>query len=551
MTYSIFLTNGTALTSITDGSVDNTTDLTLIGKNVSGYGNYINENFLHLLENFSNSSAPNNPIQGQLWFDTSVNRLKVYNGTQFVVSGGSIVSSTLPSSIATGDLWIDNVREQLYFNDGISTLLAGPLYTASQGVSGFTVEDHLDTNQISHTVVLLWLSQQLLGVFTKESFTFAEPPAGIPATVGVGFTCSSITNFRFNVPTTSAYNLIAATGALKTAESFISTTGDSQSTGTLSIQNSTPLKLGPAANTEFDVNSSVFEIKSNTANQNFLIQLLNASGTHPALFINSQSQYVGLFTQSPQATLDVAGDVIVEGNLTVKGGTSTISSTVITLADKNIELNKVDTPTDTLANGGGFTLHGTTDKTFTWAYDGSGGSWNSSEGINLVSGQTYKIGGFDVLTPTSLGLGITSANGITSIGRLASLRTTNIEINSNIISYYNALQPNGNIVLQPKGVGVIDVNSTKIINLATPTLSTDAANKSYVDNTLQTSSVAITLTANGLSNTQLAANYLAKIFPNTEHQSGTLCRVFVTDDSTVRQFQLTGSPLIWTFQYNL
>jgi len=549
MTYSILLTNGTALTSITDGSVDNTTDLTLIGKNVSGYGNYINENFLHLLENFSNTSPPNSPIQGQLWFDTSVNRLKVYNGTQFVVSGGSIVSSIIPSSLSTGDLWIDNVREQLYFNDGIATLLAGPIYTAAQGVSGFTVEDHLDTNQVSHTVVLLWLSQQLLGVFTKEAFTFNEPPAGIPATVGVGFTCSSITNFRFNVPTSSAYNLIAATGALKTAESFISTTDDSQSTGTLSIQNGTPLKLGPAANTEFDVNSSVFEIKSNTTNQNFLIQLLNASGTHPALFINSQSQYVGLYTQSPQATLDVAGDVIVEGNLTVNGSTATISSTVITLADKNIELNKVTSPTDTLANGGGFTLHGTTDKTFNWVNDGTG--WNSTETINLASGQTYKINGFDVLSSTSLGTGITSANGVTSLGRLTSLRTTNIEINSNVISYYNAIQPNGDIVLQPKGNGSVNVYSTRIINLATPTQATDAANKSYVDNTIQTASVAITLTANGLSNTQLAANYLAKIFPNTEHQSGTLCRVFVTDDSTVRQFQLTGSPLIWTFQYNL
>jgi hypothetical protein len=549
MTYSILLTNGTALTSITDGAVDNTTDLTLIGKNATGYGNYINENFLHLLENFSNTSPPNSPIQGQLWFDTSVNRLKVYNGTQFVVSGGSVVSSTIPSSLSTGDLWIDNVREQLYFNDGIATLLAGPIYTAAQGVSGFTVEDHLDTNQISHTVVLLWLSQQLLGVFTKEAFTFAEPPAGIPATVGVGFTCSSITNFRFNVPTSSAYNLIAATGALKTAESFISTTDDSQSTGTLSIQNGTPLKLGPAANTEFDVNSSVFEIKSNTANQNFLIQLLNASGTHPALFINSQSQYVGLYTQSPQATLDVAGDVIVEGNLTVKGATSTISSTVITLADKNIELNKVNTPTDTLANGGGFTLHGTTDKTFTWVNDGTG--FNSSETINLASGQTFKINGLDVLSASSLGTGITTANGVTSLGRLSSLRTTNIEINSNVISFYDAIQANGNIVLQPKGIGVVDVNSTRIVNVATPTQATDAANKSYVDNTVQTASVAITLTANGQSNTQLAANYLSKIFPNTEHQSGTLARVFVTDDSSIRQFQLTGSPLTWTYQYNL
>jgi hypothetical protein len=547
MTYSILLTNGTALTSITDGAIDNTTDLSLIGKNSTGYGNFINENFVHLLENFSNTFPPNNPIQGQLWFDTSVNRLKVYNGVQFVVSGGSIVSSTIPSSISTGDLWIDNVREQLYFNDGINTLLAGPLYTASQGVSGFTIEDHLDTNQVSHTIILLWLNQQLLGIFTKESFTFSEAPAGIPKTVGIGFTAASITNFKFDALVSKASSLVAATGALKTAESFLSTTDNSQSTGILSIQNTTPLILGPSANTEFDVNASLFQIKSNSTNQNFLIELLNGSGTQPALFINSASQYVGIYTESPQATLDVAGSVIVEGNLTVKGATTTVSSTTITLTDKNIELNKVSVPTNALANGGGFTLHGTTDKTFNWVNDGTG--WNSSEGINLASGQTFKINGLDVLSGSNLGTGITNSS-LTTVGTLTSLQAANIAINTNIISYVNALQPNGNIYLQPKGNGSVDVSSFTITSVATPVNGTDAANKTYVDTTVQTASVAIALTVGARANSQIASDFLSKIFPNTEHRSGTVCRVFVTDDSSVRQFQLNGSGT-WIFQFNL
>ena len=124
MSYTILKTDGSALTSVVDGSIDQlSTDLTLIGKNFSGFGVFINDNFVRLLENFSNTVEPSNPITGQLWYDTTENRLRVYNGSQFVVSGGTIVSSTPPSSLAAGDLWIDNIREQLYFNDGKSGIL--------------------------------------------------------------------------------------------------------------------------------------------------------------------------------------------------------------------------------------------------------------------------------------------------------------------------------------------------------------------------------------------------------------------------------------------
>jgi hypothetical protein len=550
MTYSILLTNGTALTTIVDGNSDSiTTDLTLIGKNLSGYGNFINENFVKLLENFSNTTQPNYPIKGQLWYDTSVNRLKVYNGTQFVVSGGSIVSGTVPSLIAAGDLWIDNVREQLYFNDGISTILAGPIYTAQQGVTGFNVEDVLDINQVSHTVIYFFIAQTLIGIFAKEAFTFASPPIGMPSSIGVGFTASNLANLSFTVPVSAAHNIISASGAYKTAESFLSTTDNSQSIGTLSIQNQTPLILGPAADTELDVNSALFNIKSNAINQNFQIQLKNNVGLQTALFINSANQYVGIYNNNPTATLDVSGDVIVEGNLTVKGSTSTVSSTTVTIADKNLELGRVLNPTDSLASGGGFTLHGTTDKTFNWTTINY--AWESSENINLLGGKTYKINGLDVITGNSLGTGITSAPGLTSVGTLTGLQAANIAIGSNTISYVNPVNPNGDIVIQPKGTGSINVNNSRITGLGNPTNDTDAANKTYVIQQIQTASLSATLTANGLSNAQLASSYLSKIFPNTEHQSGTIVRVFVTDDSSVRQFQLTGSPLTWTFQFNL
>lgn len=548
MSYTIFKSDGSSLTSVVDGSIDQlSTDLTLIGKNSTGFGVFINDNFVKLLENFSNSSQPNYPLKGQLWFDTTENRLKVYNGSQFVVSGGTIVSTTPPSGIASGDLWIDSLRQQLYFNDGLTTILAGPLYTADQGITGFTVEDILDSNNIQHTIVYLFVAQTLLGIFSKDTFTPKNPIAGISGTIKVGFTATSLSGMAFNVTTSKAESLIAADGTLKTPDSFVSTTASSQSTGTLSIQNLTPLILGPNANTEINVTSSLFKFKSNATNQNFQIQLLGSGGVQYPLHINAATQCFGVYTDTPTSTLDVNGNTRIRGDLTVEGTTTTVNSTVVTIDDKNIELGSVASPTNTTADGGGITLKGTTDKTFTWI--NSTLSWTSSEHVNLVSGKTYKINGFDVISNNALGTGIISAPGLTSIGTLTSLQVSNINVAGNTISYVNAVNPNGDVILDPKGTGSVDVSSATVINVATPVNGTDATNKTYVDTAIKTIPLAITLTIGARSNTQIAADFLSKIFPITEHLNTSVVRVFVTDDSSIRQFALQSGT--WTWQANL
>ena len=157
MSYTILKTDGTTLTQLVDGTIDQTTtDLTLIAKNSTGYGVFVNDNFVHLLENFANTSQPNYPITGQLWFDTNDNRLKIYDGVQFKITGGTTVSPSAPSSLTTGDIWLDSFRQQMYFNDGNSTKLAGPIYTDAQGQTGFIVEDIVDTNKaVSYTHLTL------------------------------------------------------------------------------------------------------------------------------------------------------------------------------------------------------------------------------------------------------------------------------------------------------------------------------------------------------------------------------------------------------------
>ena len=95
-------------------------------------------------------------------------------------------------------------------------------------------------------------------------------------------------------------------------------------------------------------------------------------------------------------SIQIAGNVVISGDLTVNGDTTIIKTEVLTVEDKNIELGNVTSPTNTLADGGGITLKGTTNKTFNWSNSTS--SWTSSENIDLASGKVYKINGVEILS---------------------------------------------------------------------------------------------------------------------------------------------------------
>lgn len=114
MAYTITKTDGSTLATIQDGTTNTTsTSLTLVGKNFPGYGVFLNQNFVKLLENFSKTTSPENPIQGQLWWDVSNKLLKVYQGSIWKVISSAMASSGSPSQPVVGDLWWDTVNSQL------------------------------------------------------------------------------------------------------------------------------------------------------------------------------------------------------------------------------------------------------------------------------------------------------------------------------------------------------------------------------------------------------------------------------------------------------
>lgn len=551
MTYKINNTENVEITQIIDGTIDQTTDLTLIGKNVSGYGEYINENFIKLLENFASTTEPPNKITGQLWFDTSVNKLKIYDGTRFKAAGGSTVSSSQPS-LAQGDIWINPTDNQMYFYDGSDLVLAGPVYKDSQGLSGFTVETILDTTETNRTVVYLWCSQILLGIFSKEAtdFTPKKVIPGYPSTNGVsntikkGFNPGTI-GPKFYVTALAAENLVDETGTIRSPSNFMTTYQDTGTLGTVTIQNATPLKMGEADENQINVNDLAFEIASNSINQGFRILALRGSGPVTALKIETLEGRVGIFQEAPEYNLDVTGDVRITGDLIVEGETVTMNTTVITSEDKNIELNRPalgdsTAQTDLSADGGGIILVGATDKTI--LYNDSNQAWDLSEHINIPAGKEFFIDNVSILNETTLGSSVVTSS-LTTIGTLLQLNVDNININGNTIS---STDSNGNIIISPNGSGVVDVNTSLIKNVVTPVEQTDASNKSYVDTRPVGFSLDITdIPAPTDDNIALVCH---DIYPENEFLVGSVARVHCTLDDNVnpvtrflKKFQVNAS----------
>jgi len=153
MAYTINHYNGSSLVTVADGTVNTTTDLTLVGKNYAGYGQIQNENFVYLLENFANSTSPSSPLTGQIWFDSGTSKLKFWDGTQFRTTGGAEIGTTAPTGLTQGDFWFDTSTNQLFAWTGSSYVLVGPQAVAGSGTTEMLSTSVKDTNGSSHTII--------------------------------------------------------------------------------------------------------------------------------------------------------------------------------------------------------------------------------------------------------------------------------------------------------------------------------------------------------------------------------------------------------------
>ena len=539
MAYSINKTDGTLLATVADGQVDNlSTDITLIGKNYSGFGESLNENFIKLLENFAGTSRPEHPIRGQIWFDSSEAKLKVYTGTGFVPVSSATISNSQPGQPGAGDLWFNNVSKQLYFYDGTGFILLGPAYSQSQGLSGFKVETILDSLNASRVVTYLYDNGILLGIFSKDAFTPKLNIEGFSGSIIPGFNAGTLTGLKFNVTATNADKLDNVESSLYARRDQANNFAEP-----LIITNNSGLNVGAGTEGAFNVSAGNVRLYNTASNKNLSFAVQKGVASETAVNIVSPTREVKIYDGFTDSLTTVGGSLTVVGDLVVQGNTTTINTSVLTIEDKNVVLAATgdsSAGTDENADGGGIILRGTTDHEFLW--NGPQTSWDSTEHINLVTGKAYKINGATVLSSTQCFS--SSFPNLNDVGVLLQLTVDDVYVNNNRIS---SLQANQNLELEPNGTGnLVLIGSPLVTGLATTndtnpiqttentgsigtalgaTELSEATNKKYVLNVVRTRSLAFSLDVSDFITDGDIAVILTSLAPVNEYENGTVARI--------------------------
>jgi len=314
MAYIINKYNGEILVSLQDGTLDNSTSLGLLGRNYTGYGETQNENFLFLLENFANDTAPLRPLAGQLWYDTTNDVLKVYDEAWSVV-GSAIVGTELPDTAVNGSLFLKNNEEkQFYVYADNDWQLIGPSFVEGFGVTRDVGLSIVDTQGVSHPAILRIVDNIVISITSSDDFSFRYADQDSISVTGNQNLVRSISqginvvesNYPFvgNLQGTAQF-----ADQLKTPRSINGVQFDGTQDITISSATTNSLIAGDyISGNSFDGSSdatwSVFATPNNTVG---------------AIVARDNS---GNFTAN-EITADLVGDVT--GNITASSGTSTFN----------------------------------------------------------------------------------------------------------------------------------------------------------------------------------------------------------------------------------
>ena len=301
MAYVINKTNGSILATVADGTVDTTSSVTLVGRNYSGYGEFLGENFIKMLENSANSSAPGSPLEGQLWYDSTNDILNAYNGTEFKALSNLKVSGSEPAtSLVQGDLWFDTGNSQLHIYNGSTFDLVGPPTSAGVGTSGLEVVTITDDSAVNHVILRLSI-ENLVVAFISDDPEFTPSPAisGF-TTIKPGLhTASTIAN----ASVTQADNAALLDNLDSTQ--FLRSDANDTTSGTLGVLNDTGLSVGADSDVNISVSGSDATIKNVTSNGDLILSV-NDGGVQTSVITIDGATGKALVNADPTAAMGIA-----------------------------------------------------------------------------------------------------------------------------------------------------------------------------------------------------------------------------------------------------
>ena len=326
MAYTINQTDGTIFATVADGTINTTGSLTLVGKNYAGYGEFLNENVLKLLESGANTTSPSAPLTGQLWYDKTAAVLKVYNGTLFKNLGSATSASTAPSSVVAGDLWFDSVNAQLKVYDGSSWILVGPSFTAGSGTTGAIVNTIEDNVAVDHVVVQMEVADIIVAMISKDAtFTPGAAVTGF-ATIGPGIQLSTtVSNAVFKGSATNAQTL----DNLDSTD-FLSAIGNDSTSGTLSILNNTGLAVGVDSNYRVSVSGTDVTIQNQISDGDIIFRVNDAGVVTTVATVDGATATLQMSADLLNAQADGVGNI---GSVTVGFNTIHAKATSAQYAD--------------------------------------------------------------------------------------------------------------------------------------------------------------------------------------------------------------------------
>ena len=318
--------------TVFDNTSSTDTTLTFPGRNVTGYGQIIAENFLNLLENFASPNEPVNPIEGQLWYDSVNGTMMLWDNTDWKAASGiqKGVSQPAVEDSKVGELWVDTTNQQLRIFTGTRWILVGPVESTVDGLRyGPVIERVADSDNINRFILIFYIADIPVIVFSKDSFTpktiisgFNTVRAGI--NINAPATSPEIANFVggfLPILNGTARNAQALSvgGVEVEAGKFLRTDVINTTDFGLNVRNNNGITLGIDSAFSLSASATAARIYNSAAGSSIDIQT-NRNGI-PSTIIKVVDNRVGINQANPAQALDVDGSAVFSGSLIVNNTT--------------------------------------------------------------------------------------------------------------------------------------------------------------------------------------------------------------------------------------